>query len=146
MHTKNTTKQFMHTDYSCSGWVSIFIPWSATQWIIQMFLIFEKIIRSRICPCIHWALKKDILCIQIRPGYEVKIKSGIAIMWKWNWNKFWIILVIFCSIFFSPFLEVVVFFLGTWIFNSLWSFSSWFHASFKCCCKICYMVLWNSWN
>lgn len=39
--------------------------------------------------------KKDKLGIHIRPGYEVKIKSGIAIMWKWNWNKFWIILVIF---------------------------------------------------
>lgn len=134
MHTKNTIKQFMHTDYSCSGWVSTFIPWSATQWIIQMFLIFEKIIRSRICPCIHWVLKKDKLGIQIRPGYEVKIKSEIAIMWKWNWNKFWIILVIF-FLFRSTF--AWGFFLGTWIFNSLWSFSSWFHASSKCCCKIC---------
>lgn len=99
MHTKNTTKQFMHTYYSCSGWVSIFIPWSATQWKIQMFLIFEKIIRSRICQCIHLVLKKDKLGIQIRPGWGVKLKSLFAIMWKWNWNKFWIILVIFfCSI------------------------------------------------
>lgn len=143
MHTKNTTKQFMHTDYSCSGWVSIFIPWSATQWIIQMFLIFEKIIRSRICQCIHVVLKKDKLGIQIRPGWGGEIKVFVCNYVKMELEQILNYISDFL-LFHSTF--AWVFFLGTWIFNSLWSFSSWFHASFKCCCKICYMVLWNFWN
>lgn len=135
MHTKNTTKQFMHTDYSCSGWVSIFIPWSATQWIIQMFFDLWKNNSFKDLPMYPLGSKKKISSAsKLDQIGGVKLKSLFAIMWKWNWNKFWIILVIF-FLFRSTF--AWGFFLGTWIFNSLWSFSSWFHASSKCCCKIC---------
>lgn len=86
-----------------------------------MFLIFEKIIRSRICSCIHWVLKKDKLGIQIRPGWGGEIKVFVCNYVKMELEQILNYISDFL-LFHSTF--AWVFFLGTWIFNSLWSFSS----------------------
>lgn len=82
----------------------------------------------------------------------MKLKSVFAIIWNWNSNKFLFTVVFFlhstlASVFVLFYFRFVFFFfLGTCIFYSFLRFSSWFHTSSKCCCKICYIILWNLWN